>query len=322
MGRRAVLWSFVMTVSVAAQPQTTWVDPSPHMQRLVRVEPHVDIEVLDWGGPGRVLVLLAQLGQTAHIYDDWAPRLARTYHVVGITRRGFGQSSAPPDGYAMERVATDIVTVLDAQKLQRPILVGHGFAGEELSWIGARFPNRLAGLVYLDAAYDRSNVGAEAAIVRRIPPPPFSLQAFENAQSLARSMSLPEAEVRQLAQIGPDGRLMGERTPPQVPRQIIAGIVKTDYPNLRVPVLAIYAKRTSPDAQPGCRGADDAAVRQACAELHDWMTKQLSESERLFKTIPSRVQIVELPDANTFVFRSNELEVMEAIDQFVTGLDR
>jgi pimeloyl-ACP methyl ester carboxylesterase len=191
-----------------------------------------------------------------------------------------------------------------------------------MSWIGARFPNRIAALVYLDAAYDRSNIGAEAAIVRRIPPPPFSLQAFDSAQSLARTMSIPEAEVRQLAQIGPDGRLMGERTPPQVSRQIIEGIVKTDYPNLRAPVLAIYAKRMSPDEQPGCRGADDAAVRQACAELHDWISKQLSESQRLFRTIPGRVQIVELPGANTFVFRSNEWDVMQAIDRFVAGLGR
>ena len=53
------------------------------------------LEVLDWGGSGRGLVLLAGLGSTAHVYDDFAPKLTSEYHVYGITRRGFGASSAP-----------------------------------------------------------------------------------------------------------------------------------------------------------------------------------------------------------------------------------
>ena len=30
------------------------------------------LDVLEWREPGRAVILLAQLGQTAHIYDDWA----------------------------------------------------------------------------------------------------------------------------------------------------------------------------------------------------------------------------------------------------------
>jgi non-heme chloroperoxidase len=33
----------------------------------------VNLEVLDWGGSGRPLVLLAGLGNTAHIFDKFAP---------------------------------------------------------------------------------------------------------------------------------------------------------------------------------------------------------------------------------------------------------
>ncbi len=43
--------------------------------------------------------------------------------------------------------------VIDALKLVRPILVGHSIAGEELSSVGSRHPERIAGLIYLDAAY-------------------------------------------------------------------------------------------------------------------------------------------------------------------------
>jgi len=65
----ALALSFVVPVAVLAQLQPAWLDPSPHTVRIAEVEPGTRIEVLDWGGSGRPLVLLSQLGQTAHIYD-------------------------------------------------------------------------------------------------------------------------------------------------------------------------------------------------------------------------------------------------------------
>jgi non-heme chloroperoxidase len=228
----------------------------------------------------------------------------------------------------MERLATDIVTVLDGENLQNPFLVGNGFAGEEMSWIAARFQRRIAGLIYLDAAYDRTNAGSEGAIARRIPPRAPGPQDLESAESMTRWVSsgigfpIPEAEIRQLARFAPDGRVAGERTPGTVRQAIAAGIVKADYSSIRVPALAIYARPISPDAFPGCRDAADAAVRQACSELHAWSLRHLSDGERLFRTIPSRVQVIDLPGANPFVFLSNEREVTQALDEFVSAVAR
>jgi pimeloyl-ACP methyl ester carboxylesterase len=47
----------------------------------------------------------------------------------------------------------DVLAVLAGLKLERPVLVGHSIAGEELSSIGSRFPDRVAGLIYLEAEY-------------------------------------------------------------------------------------------------------------------------------------------------------------------------
>jgi pimeloyl-ACP methyl ester carboxylesterase len=124
--------------------------------QFVTVEKGVKLEVLDWGGSGRSIVLLAGLGDTAHVFDDFAPKLTSQYHVYGITRRGYGASSAPAvDGssYSANRLSDDVLAVLDALKINRPVLVGHSIAGEELSSVATRYPNRVAGLVYLDAAY-------------------------------------------------------------------------------------------------------------------------------------------------------------------------
>lgn len=137
----------------AAQENAQWHDPSPHTIHFVTVDENVKLEVLDWGGSGRPLVLLVGEGGTAHVFDDFAPKLASEYHVYAITRRGYGASSHPNTGYTADRLGDDVLAVLDALKIERPVVVGHSIAGEELSSIGSRRPERVAGLVYLDAAY-------------------------------------------------------------------------------------------------------------------------------------------------------------------------
>ena len=62
------------------------------------VAPGVSLEVLGTGGTGGPEILLAGLRNTAHVFDDFAPKLIDHYHVVAITRRGFGASSKPADG--------------------------------------------------------------------------------------------------------------------------------------------------------------------------------------------------------------------------------
>jgi pimeloyl-ACP methyl ester carboxylesterase len=119
----------------------------------VQVEDGVKLEVADWGGTGRTLILLGGLGATYHEFDGLAPKLAAKYRVLGITRRGFGGSSVPATGYSSDRLGDDVIAVIDALKLVRPVLVGHSMAGEELSSVGSRHPEKVAGLVYVEAAY-------------------------------------------------------------------------------------------------------------------------------------------------------------------------
>jgi non-heme chloroperoxidase len=56
-----------------------WRDPSPHSVQFVAVDQKVRLEVLDWGGTGRAVVLLAGGGNTAHIFDEFAPKLTASH---------------------------------------------------------------------------------------------------------------------------------------------------------------------------------------------------------------------------------------------------
>ena len=131
-------------------------DQSPHKVSFVNVENGIKLEVLDWGGAGRPLVFLAGLGDTAHVFDRLAPEFVKSNHVYAITRRGFGNSSKPEptiDNYSAARLGKDVLQAIDALGLERPILAGHSLAGEELSWVGSYHPNKISGLIYLDAGY-------------------------------------------------------------------------------------------------------------------------------------------------------------------------
>src|SRR6266403_4526129 len=126
--RAASMLLISFMVPLHSQQPPPWKDPSPHIAQFVTVDKNVRLEVLDWGGSGRPLVLLAGGGNTAHIFDKFAPQLMDTYHVYGITRRGFGSSSAPVSGYSADRLGDDVLAVLDVLKLVRPVLAGHSIA--------------------------------------------------------------------------------------------------------------------------------------------------------------------------------------------------
>src|SRR5215468_9998220 len=125
-----------LAASAVCAQQSAWQDPSGHRVEFIAVEDGVRIEVLDWGGTGKPLVLLAGSGNTAHVFDDFAEKLIPFAHVYGITRRGFGASSHPESGYTCQRLADDVLRVLDSLNLVAPVLVGHSMGGNELTTLG------------------------------------------------------------------------------------------------------------------------------------------------------------------------------------------
>jgi len=115
------------------------------------------LHYLDFGGRGEPVVLLAGLGNTAWIWSDFGPRLAREgFRVVALTRRAHGESAAPAGGYTLDTLAADVVAFMDSLGIRQAHLVGHSLAGAELTRIAGSHPDRVRRLVYADAAYDRA----------------------------------------------------------------------------------------------------------------------------------------------------------------------
>jgi pimeloyl-ACP methyl ester carboxylesterase len=115
----------------------------------------VKLHTIEWGGSGKPMVLLAGLGDTAHLYRRIAPKLARRFSVVALTRRGHGRSDRPMAGYDLDSFVQDIRCFLDALGIARAVLVGHSFAGLEMPRFAVRHPQRVEAIVYLDALFPK-----------------------------------------------------------------------------------------------------------------------------------------------------------------------
>jgi non-heme chloroperoxidase len=304
-------------VASAQQPA----DTSTHTVQLISVAQDVRLEVVDWGGTGRPVVFLAGAGNTAHAFDTFAPKFTSSYHVYGITRRGFGASSKPApanDNYSANQLGDDILAVLDTLRLERPVLVGHSFAGEEMSSIGSRHPQRVSGLIYLEAAYgfafyDPAHPMMEIEmndLKRRIE----EIEAggvdeqkklIELESALSQFQNTLHKNLIGIASMPP--------LPPRPPIQAALNFGVRRFTTIPVPVLAIFACPHNWDRafqnDPAMKAQRLVADTASCS----------AQADAFAKGVPT-AQVIRIPNADHYVFNSNEPEVLNAMTAFLAKL--
>ena len=296
-------------------------DSSPHKVQLVTVEQGVQLEVLDWGGSGRPLIFLAGAGDTAHRFDGFAPRFTGQYHVYGITRRGFGASSkpAPANGnYSADHLGDDVLAVMKALHIERPVLVGHSLAGQELSSIGSRFPEKVSGLIYLDAAtgfafYDPAHpsIAIEMNDIKR------RIEEIEagGVDEQKKLLELEAAVVR-FENVLHQSNVEVANMPPLPPRSPIGAALNfgaQKYTSIPVPALAIYACPHNWDRLPA-----NEPERKA-ASIADDTARCTAWANAFRRGVPS-ARVVLIPNADHYVYLTNETQVIAEMNEFLGSL--
>jgi len=295
--------------------------------QFVSVAKDVQLEVVDWGGTGRPLVLLAGMGNTAHIFDAFAPKLVAKFHVVGITRRGFAPSSIPDSieaNYSARRLGEDVMSVIHSLKLEKPLVAGHSIAGEELSYLGTTYPQEIAGLIYLDAGFpyayydeSRGDLWIDANTVRhkleRLLVPDDTNEEINLIKRL-QTVYLPALE-RDLQQRGkllaamPDNQLTLDAYTTGVVSAILSGLTK--FSTVKCPALAIFAWPHDFSSQ-GVSPEQRAVMESADAENNSPI--------KSFEQGNPQAHVVVIAHADHYVFKSNEADVLREIDVFAASL--
>jgi pimeloyl-ACP methyl ester carboxylesterase len=116
---------------------------------------------VDDGGAGQpALVLVHGLGSELETWRPVLDRLRTSHRVIAYDQRGHGGSD-PAAEYSVAALAEDLSRVIDALHIRNFWLVGHSFSGTVISAYAAHHPDRVAGLVYVDAVGDASHRSAE-----------------------------------------------------------------------------------------------------------------------------------------------------------------
>lgn len=242
----------------------------------------VKLNYVDWGGKGAPLLFLAGFGDDAYVFDSFARHFTDRFHVLGLTRRGFGMSEKPKGGYDNATRVEDIRTFLDALKIRRANLVGHSFAGDELTLFATRYPDRVLRLVYLDAAYNRYH-SALLELSDPSIPPIYRRLALE---------ALGDPGAQQIA--------VKNLPPPEIWHALVAtkkagNEFRPDYRRIQAPALAIYA--SSPPTH--------------------FKASQRSSIDQ-FKHEVRRGEVMELPTANHSLFLgATQRQVVMAVRAFL-----
>lgn len=296
----------------------SWVDRSPHKQGFVTAN-GIKLEYLDWGGRGEPLVLLAGLGLTAHIYDEIAPELAKDFHVIGLTRRGFGASDKPTNSYELATLVDDIRQALDGLGIQRAILIGHSFGAQEAAAFAAASPERVSRVVYLDGAYHYSReimkVSRELSAFTPQPDERAGANVATliewNRQNLQGWNDACETDFRATRITTSDGIHM-ESSSLDFEKFMDAAIRSPPhFSKVTAPTLSIFADHRFDKSL--AEQNNDTKATSLLRQMHEMQREQIQR----FKEEAPSAKVVELTDTDHMCFTLRPMEVIEAIRPFL-----
>lgn len=107
-------------------------------------------------GVGFPVLFISGLGGFASFWQDQVAAFCKRFEVVTFDHRGIGQSDPARLGYTVERMAADIVSLLDALKIRRTHVIGHSTGGAIAQVLAIEHPNRLASVV-LSATWTKAD---------------------------------------------------------------------------------------------------------------------------------------------------------------------
>jgi pimeloyl-ACP methyl ester carboxylesterase len=327
----AVIGAALATLVSYQAASTGWQDPAQHHVHFVAVDDQVRLELLDWGGTGRPVLLLTGSGHTAHVYDEFAPKLLDCCHVYALTRRGYGLSTRPASGYDDQRLADDVLAAIEAAHIPKPVLIGHSMAGAEMTTLAHGHSDRVSALVYLDALGDLEDeppADQEWAALQRQMPSDLrpqaacepvdrsSFAAFHRTLACRFGFAIPEAEHRNQFEEA-NGGVGAAKTPEWVSRAIgQQQVYRRDYSNIHVPVLAFVEFPRWPEGYTAKSEAQRLLIEQFIDRgrvlVGRWTAK-------LKQHVPDAT-IVDVPGGGHYLWLTRQDLVLREIHAFIAAL--
>ncbi len=131
-------------------------------ERIV-VRDDIRLRVWAWPGDAPTTLLLHGIGNYGRYWDLFADAVAGRLRLIAPDARGHGASAKPESGYEPAEFVADVVAILDAYRIERALFVGHSMGGTHAIDLAGTHPDRVLGLVTVDAGPEPLPEGAERA---------------------------------------------------------------------------------------------------------------------------------------------------------------
>ena len=161
-GRSAQLMAALVTamLNLAACSHTPLPPVSPAAASAPIMDGMVDIGGLSLhihciGEGAPIVVLDSGLGMDGSVWDDVQPEVGRFTRVCAYDRAGRGYSSPAPKPHSNRQMARELGVLLERAGQRGPyVLVAHSMAGMNARLFASEHPDRVAGMVLVDAVGD------------------------------------------------------------------------------------------------------------------------------------------------------------------------
>jgi pimeloyl-ACP methyl ester carboxylesterase len=129
----------------------------PERRKLSLPNRDCDLALLDWGGPGPILLLAHANGFCADVLGPLAQYLSSRFHVIGYDARGHGDSDAPapPDAYRWSEFIADQEALVEKIRLDYGLDrigrgVGHSMGASIMLAVACRRPDLFESIDLID----------------------------------------------------------------------------------------------------------------------------------------------------------------------------
>lgn len=235
-------WSVVLAVAAAASVSLA---PAPGVAQSSPAPFTVQVH-----GNGRPMILIPGLTNTGAVWESTVAEFARDHQVHVLSLAGFG--GTPPvatDSGWLERQRDAIVRYVRAERLEKPILVGHSLGGVLSLWIAATEPDlpgavvNVDGLPFLGATMDPNatveSVRPQALQMRTMMSAPGSKENYLRMQDMQLRMMTQDTAARRL--LAAHGRESDMATIAAAMFELFTVDLRPLLPQVKVPVLNLHA---------------------------------------------------------------------------------
>ena len=98
-------------------------------------------------GVGFPVLFVSGLTGFGSFWQDQVAAFAKTFDVITHDQRGIGQSDLTRSGFTVDRMAADVIGLMDALEIERAHIVGHSTGGAMAQILAIEHPKRLASVV-------------------------------------------------------------------------------------------------------------------------------------------------------------------------------